>query len=179
MTAVFILYLKPVGLSTPNTTTSGDQYAGSSGDTTVTTPAGSGGQQTKTGDLLSLATTDGGTLQTKDFKNDPVTVKDPFNPGYFFIGNHFFEGISDPTATENPPYKIEYTDATQYFNIALLQEPVAATRQDAEQYLMSHLGISQSDMCRLKYMVSVPARINSFYSGRNLGFSFCPGATAL
>ena len=44
---------------------------------------------------------------------------------------------------------------------------------------MQHLGISESDMCRLSYMVSVPNRVNTIYAGQNLGFSFCMGAVAL
>ena len=36
---------------------------------------------------------------------------------------------------------------------------------------MTHLGISQAQMCQLSYTVSVPYSINQIYSGQNLGFS--------
>ena len=127
----------------------------------------------------NTSTTNGETSSVRNFLKDSTTVKDPINSGYYYLGYHMSEGISDSTATDSPPYIIEYISATQYFNIALLQEPIGTTRLAAEQYLMTHLGISQNQMCQLNYMVSVPNRVNSQYAGRNLGFSFCPGATKL
>lgn len=141
----------PVSDSLPHNTTSGTEP----------------GQESN----LSIATVDGGTLQTKDFVADPTTVKDAANQGYYYLGYH--------TASENVPYIISYINTTQYFNIALLQEPIGQVRTQAEAYLMEHLGVSQADLCRLKYMVSVPNRVNSYFASRNLGFSFCPGATPL
>lgn len=121
----------------------------------------------------------GEAIQTLDFINDPATAKDPINPDYYYLGYHINEGGTDPTATDNPPYLITYIRTTHYFNIALLQEPIGVVREDAQQYLMAHLGITQSQMCQLDYMVSVPWRVNQIYSGKNLGFSFCLGATSL
>jgi hypothetical protein len=115
----------------------------------------------------------------KDFINDPATAKDPINPGYYYLGYHVNEGVPDPTATNNPPYIIEYISATQYFNIGLLSEPIGPVRLEAEQFLMNSLGISESQMCKLNYMISVPESVNSQFAGMNLGFSFCPGATVL
>jgi hypothetical protein len=120
-----------------------------------------------------------GGIKTLDFINDPTTVKDPINPGYYYLGYHVASGVSDPTATDNPPYIIAYISATKYFNIALLQEPIGPVRMEAEQYLMMRLGISHGQMCQLDYMVSVPVQVNSQYAGTNLGFSFCPGAIPL
>lgn len=120
-----------------------------------------------------------GGIQTLDFIHDPATVKDPINPGFYYLGYHQYEGVTDPTASASPPYIIAYESDTQSFNIALLQEPIGPMREEMQQYLMTHLGITQDQMCRLSYMVSVPDRVSSRYAGRNLGFSFCPGATAL
>ena len=128
---------------------------------------------------ISITSVDGGTIQTINFIADPATAKDPINAGYYYLGYHMNEGFPDPTASDNPPYVISYIDSTQYFNIALLQEPIGSVREEAQQYLMQHLGISQDQMCRLNYMVSVPDRVNSQFSSKNLGFSFCPGATVL
>jgi hypothetical protein len=114
-----------------------------------------------------------------NFLSDPTTAQDPINPGYYYLGYHVSEGVPDSTATENPPYIITYISATHYFNIGIFQEPIGPVRLAAEQYLMARLGISQSQMCKLDYMVSVPDRVNSQFSGLNLGFSFCPGATIL
>ena len=130
---------------------------------------------------MTLEGVGGQFISTVDFIADPMTVKDPSNPGYYYLGYHYRanEGVVDATATDNPPYIIEYIAETHYFNISLLSEPIGELRQEAEQYLMTRLGITQDQMCQLDYMVSVPDRVNSYYSGKSLGFSFCQGATAL
>jgi hypothetical protein len=130
-------------------------------------------------DLLSLTGVDGSVVRTLNFIKDPMTARDPINPGYYYLGYHVNEGVKDATATENPPYTIQYIASTQYFTVTLLQEPIEAVRRQAEQYLMTHLGVPQNDLCRLKYIVGVPWRVNQVYASRNLGFSFCPGATLL
>lgn len=142
----------------------------------ATTTAVSGFAQ---GTVMTVAGVGGGTIQTVNFMNDPATVKDPINSSHYYLGYHVNEGVPDQTASDNPPYTITYISETQYFNVALLQEPIGIIRKEAQQYFMARLGISQDQMCRLNYMVSVPNRVNSQFSGRNLGFSFCPGATKL
>ena len=120
---------------------------------------------------ISISTIDGGSIKTKDFINDPATVRDPVNAGYYYLGYHFTEGEG-----ENIPYVIEYIKATDFFNIGLFKEPIAQSRKEAERYLMEHLGITQSEMCSLDYTVSVPYTVNESYTGMSLGFSFCPGS---
>ncbi len=126
-----------------------------------------------------LSSPDGGSVAVKDFLKDPATVKDPLNKGHYFIGPHPREGVEDATASDNPEYVIEYSDADQSFTISLMQEPLAQTRLDMEKYLMNKLGISQSDMCHLNYLVSVPTTVNTYYAGYSLGFSFCADSVAL
>jgi len=145
----------------------------------VVTPGTNNSSTTPQANTILIQTSAGGYLRTRDFINDPLTAKDPINASYYYLGYHVYIGVTDPTATENPPYIIEYLNSTQYFNIALLQEPIGAVRVDAQKYLMTHLGVAENQLCRLKYTVSVPARVNSQFAGKNLGFSFCPGATAL
>ncbi len=127
----------------------------------------------------TITISNGGTLVVKDFLQDPETVKDHLNKGQNYLGYHFPEGVPDPTATTEPPYVIDYFEADSSFSIAIFQEPVAANRLQAEQYLMEHLGISQNQMCTLKYSIGVPNRVNQYYAGMELGFSFCPGAVKL
>jgi hypothetical protein len=161
----------------PNSTTPNPTYSTTNvGNSTNVTVSGGQGSQ---GNTISIAGSNGATIQVNNFKNDPVLAKDPVNSGYYYFGPHFSEGVPDSTATSTPPYIIEYIDSTQYFSIALLEEPLGQTRQEMEQYLMAHLGISQSQMCQLKYMVSVPASVDTTYAGTSLGFSFCPGAVPL
>ncbi|HVZ76167.1 MAG TPA: hypothetical protein VG934_02765 [Candidatus Paceibacterota bacterium] len=100
--------------------------------------------------------------------------------GYYYLGYHVGQASStDPMSLPNPPFLILYIDQTQYFNISLLQEPIADTRVAVEQYLMSQYGISQDQMCALNYTMSVPYSVDQTYSGIDLRFSFCPGATTL
>ena len=112
----------------------------------------------------------------KDILKDPDTKADPNNPGHYFVGNYIDSTIDAPPTV---PYAIEYIAASDYFSVALLKEPLSSSRATAEQYLMQRLGVTQDDMCRLKYMVSAPAWVNTTYASTNFGFSFCPGATVL
>lgn len=129
---------------------------------------------------LSLQTGTGTSIPAKNFLADSATVADPVNTGHYFLGYHYAEeGISDQTATPDPPYTIEYIAKTQYFGIVLLHEPLGKTRREAETYLMQALGVSQDEMCQLKYQISAPNRVSTQYAGVDLRFSFCPGAVVL
>ncbi len=130
-------------------------------------------------ETVSLSGSSGEVLTVKNFLSDTTTVKDPVNDGYYNLGYHTFSSISKPPATPNPPYTITFVADTNFFNITLLAEPIGAYRQQAEEYLRGHLGISEADMCRLKYTLAVPGFVNENYSGSNLGFSFCPGSVPL
>lgn len=154
---------------------------------TATAPMAMQGNQGGTVSTINVVTspapsqtTTSGSIATNNILQDKDLAKDPMNPGYYFLGYHPSQGTTtDATTTAAPTYFIEYIDATQYFNIALLAEPIGPTRLSMEQYLMLHLGLSQDQMCKLNYMVSVPQDINDQYSGQNLKFSFCPGAIPL
>ena len=127
---------------------------------------------------MSVAGSDGSVIQTNNFMADPATTEDPFNPGFYNLNGRSSQGVSGST-TSAPPYAVSYISSTQYFNVTLLQEPIGPVRTEMEQYLMGKLGITQSQMCQLNYSVSVPNFVNTQFSGMNLGFSFCPGATKL
>lgn len=142
---------------------------GSSGTTATTTTQGV---------TIPLSTPGGKIIQVKDFRSNPTFHKDPTNEGYYYLGYHYGDA-SDPTATANPPYVVEYVSSTQYFNVTLLQEPIADTRKEVEQYIEEYLGISEAEMCQLEYTVSVPNSVNQIYAGQDLRFSFCEGAVQL
>jgi hypothetical protein len=127
----------------------------------------------------TVATANGGFVTVKNFLNDPAAGAYSI-PGYYYLGYHIIpsKGAGEP-ATTTPPYLIVYLATTQYFNIELLHEPIEVTRKDAEQYLLTHLGISESQMCDLNYTVSLPWTVNATYAGYSLGFSFCPGSVKL
>lgn len=133
---------------------------------------------TQTGqNTLTLKTAVGKSIVVKNFLSDTKTVADPVNQGHYYLGNHFPFDSTPPTTM--PTYIIEYISPTQFFNIALIKEPIGKERMQAEQYLLSELGITKEDMCRLNYMVSVPVDVSEYYAGINLGFSFCPQSTPL
>jgi hypothetical protein len=122
----------------------------------------------------------GGSIQVKNFLQDKDTVADSINQGQYYVGPHFTQaGVTDPTASDHPPFVIDYDSKNQLFNILLNQEPLNQTRQQAESYLGEKLGITHNDMCRLKYTISAPNYVNSYYAGQNLFFSFCNGAVKL
>lgn len=154
-----------------------------SGPAPVTLPTAPGAQQTPVmadpARSYTLATNDSGLLKTLDFVAHVTTVPDPLTKGYYYLGYHVYEGVPDTTVTTDPPYIITYMSGTQFFNVSLLQEPLGTVRQMAEQYLLARLGVSPKELCRIKYTVGVPWRVSQVYASRNLGFSFCPGATQL
>ncbi len=119
--------------------------------------------------VTSVATFNGGTIQTKDFLSGPDAQQDPVNPGYYELGNNETAGA----------YSIVYIAKGQYFNITLLQKPIGPARVNAEKYLMDLLGISSAAICVLKYSVTVPVSVDPKHAGVDLGFSFCPTAVPL
>ena len=153
----------------PSSTAGGTSQTTSSGTTNIDTPA-TGGTQ---GVVVPVSSSQGGTVSVQDFRDDSGVVTSPNIPGHYFIA-----GGLNPNDT-GASFSTFYVDSDQSFTISLLAEPIGEVRKQAEQNLLQHLGISQSDACNLRYQVLVPYRVNSFYSGKNLGFSFCSGATPL
>lgn len=86
--------------------------------------------------------------------------------------------VTDPNNTQ-ADFNVVYSTRDGSFAVALLNEPIAKARTEAGQYLLSTLHISQAQLCLLNVYVGVPRSINQFYSGKNLGFSFCPNAVQL
>ena len=152
----------PIDGQLPNTTTGSGNNAGQTGETQPTT-------------LTVAAQNPTGNMVVQDFRTNSDTARDPINTSFYYLKYH----TAGEGATQNPPYTISYDMVSGSFTIALYQEPLKQTRAEAEQYLMSALGLSQANMCALRYTVSVPGDINEYYSGTNLLFSFCPGATVL
>lgn len=152
----------------PSVNSTGGPYTGP----TSVTPTQSQPDSTKTGSLVVVATI-GSPIEVNNFKSDPQTVKDTNNAGYYYLS-----GGLNPT-NNDAPFSTFFLESDQSFNITLLAEPIDATRKTAEQELMKKLGITQNVMCRLNYWIGVPYEINPIYAGKNLGWSFCPGATQL
>jgi hypothetical protein len=90
----------------------------------------------------------------------------------------YYELTGEYVATSTR-YSIIYTDNDEGFTIALFQEPLGVVRKEAEVKLLGLLGITENDACNLKYDLGVPYSVSEQYSGKNLGFSFCPNAVLL
>jgi hypothetical protein len=181
LTSVVFLVLQMLNSTpnaTPNTQTSGAVTQPFPTDSTNIPSASGGGLEVGGSGKPSLtvaAQNPTGTMVVQDFRANSDTVRDPINTSFYYLKYH----TTGEGATQNPPYTISYDMVTGSFTVALYQEPLRQTRAEAEQYLMSALGLSQANMCALRYTVSVPGDINEYYSGTNLLFSFCPGATVL
>ena len=126
-----------------------------------------------------IRTNDGSTLVASDFLKDAIVSRDPYNEGSYFIGQHQTLGTVSTQRSTQLAYEIVYDLHNDFFTIALLEEPIGEARQSAEQFLQTVLAIPPDQLCRLKYSLAVPNRVNAMYSSINLGFSFCPGATKL
>lgn len=149
------------------------QTPATSGNSTNLPNVPAAGTNTTPSNTFSVTGADGSKVAVKDFTKDPATASTANIPGHYYIASGLNPGANNAT------YSIFYVDKDQSFTVTLLAEPTGQARQQAEQDLMKKLNISQGDMCRLNYTVLVPYSVNQAYSGTNLGFSFCPGATQL
>lgn len=124
----------------------------------------------------------GGTVAANDFINNGTTIPDAANAGRYLLAGDLGFCPTDPQKCQAGPvvgFNIYYDSEHQSFNIALVVEPIGQTRLAMQQYLGTVLGLTEAQMCSLNYLASVPLSINEQYAGKNLGFSFCPGATPL
>ena len=87
--------------------------------------------------------------------------------------------VTDINQALSADFNVVFNAHNGSFAVALLKEPIAKSRTEAEQYLLNTLQISQQQLCSLTTYVGVAYNVNQFYSGKNLGFSFCPGAVQL
>jgi hypothetical protein len=117
---------------------------------------------------IAIVANNGTTITTNDFIHNSATLADPSNAGNYYLSGSSLDG-----------YAIGYRTQGQFFTIALEREPLGATRIAAENFLIAALGISENQLCNLKYYIGTDFHTNSFYAGKNLGFSFCPGAVVL
>lgn len=134
---------------------------------------------TNTGVTVS---TQDGSVVVKDFIHNGVTVQDGANQGNYYLAGNVGYCNADgtcPSGAKSDEYSVVYFSQDKSFIVNLIKEPIGQARLDAEQFLMTQLGLTQSQMCDLKYQVLTTSDVNDLYAGKNLGFSFCPGATKL
>lgn len=131
---------------------------------------------------IALPLTGGGTLAVKDFIHNGETVADMNTPGSYVLAGSLGYCLSDgtcPHGATSTQFAISYTAQTQSFNIMLLKAPLGVARKAAEQFLVNRLGVAGQKLCELHYFIGTSYQVSTTYTAKNLGFSFCPGATAL
>lgn len=121
-------------------------------------------------------------LETRDFLKDATVRADRSTPGRFLLAGNLGTCIGDQSACQAGavvPFNIFFNEVSQVFSIGLTDEPLGENRRLAEQALEKLLGLAQPEMCRLKYYIGTSEQVNKAFGGKNLGFSYCPGATVL
>lgn len=147
-----------------------------------TVPGGTGVSTSPATESRTVRALQGGVITTNDFINNGVTLSDATNKGRYLLAGDLGYCVTAPQkcrAGTQTDFNVFYDSTNDAFTIGLLKEPLGATRIEVERFLENTLGISASDMCRLNYYVGTTYQVNALYSTKNLGFSFCPGATAL
>ena len=121
-------------------------------------------------------------IVVNDFIHNNVTIPDTANIGRYMLAGNLGYCLSDPQkcqAAQVTNFNVYYNSIPQSFTIALIKEPIGQARLDMEQFMLTTLGITKQQMCNLNYYVGVTRYVNEQYTGKNLGFSVCPGATKL
>lgn len=169
LAVIYFVFRTPSVEPTPIT---GGQYPGY--QSTVTVP-GRGtvtpgiATTTDTGHYVEVNAQTEGSVRVNDFISSKTTVKDEYNEGVYYLSG----------ANDDAPYTISYMVKDSSFTVSIFNEPIGEVRRAAEIDLLTQLGITEPEACYLRYVVLVPASVNAIYAGKNLGFSFCPGATQL
>jgi hypothetical protein len=136
----------------------------------------------QTSGTIALAAQNGSTVVTADFIHNGVTIYDSANAGRYMLAGNLGYCLSNPQQCQAAPstnFNVYYNSGPQSFTITLTKEPIGQARFAMEQFMLRTLGITEQQMCNLNYLVGVTIYVNSQYTGKNLGFSFCPGATVL
>lgn len=121
-------------------------------------------------------------IVVKDFIHNGETIADTVNPGSHVLAGTLGYCLADGTCPAGYPttkFSVSYNAETHFFTVVLLEEPLGTTRLEAEQFLIDRLGVTTQTLCAVDYSVGTPYWVNEGYAGKNLGFSFCPGATKL
>jgi hypothetical protein len=126
---------------------------------------------------------DGRSITVRNFIENSITIEDPSNDGIYYLAGSSGVCLEDgtcPTAGQEQGFSTVYFTNDQSFAIAIKEEPLGEKRLAVERFLMQTLGISEEDMCALRYVIGTSPYVNETYGAiDNLGFSFCPGAVKL
>lgn len=112
---------------------------------------------------------------------DPEVVEDVMNPGdYLVYGDpSYCLGETTCDTSASGAFTINLDSATNVLSIGLYEKPLALSRLQAEELLMSKFNLTAEEMCNLSYFVSTPYWVSEEHAGVDLKFSFCPGSVIL
>lgn len=116
---------------------------------------------------IAITLTDGSTAVIPDFSTTEQPEAASATNGYQVAG------ASDST------FQIVYFPEDSGFIVTLNAEPLGEARRAAEDALRARLGLSDTELCKLRADVGTTYSVNATYAGKNLGLSFCPGAVTL
>ena len=166
--------------STPQTTPSQNQ--GNIPDPSNSTSIPSATVPVGTPQGPSVRDRQGNIVPVKDFIHNGETASDTVNPGgYYMAGSSGYclaNGVC-PSGASTTDFTVSYKNTNDLFTIVLTKEPLGVARAHAEKFLADRLGLSEIKLCTLNYWIGTTYWINQAYAGKNLGFSFCPGAEPL
>lgn len=104
------------------------------------------------------------------------------NKGEVNVNNFFKTAKKESSGSfllkETSDYSFSFFGSDNGFLIVLARTPLRSSREKAETALLSILGISKDDVCKLPLHVGVMGSVDPNYAGRNLGVSFCPDGIA-
>lgn len=128
---------------------------------------------------VTLQLQTGATVEVADFLHNRYTVPNPSNPGnWMLMGSrrNCPPTVCPASWPMDASFSIGYDENRQFFNIALEKQPIWAARARAERFLLRELHLPKNQLCLIKYSVGTDYHTSATYTGRNLGFSFCPFA---
>jgi len=143
-----------------------------------TSPTPSKGAETKKSSLPSLKDV-GGVLGEKTMTVDAtlsglVTINNILlKPEKVYAGNY---GV---LVRRTPYYSLAYYYEDDFFAIALMDQNVWNARVEAEWDLLTTLGITPQNACKLNVSLMIPSSVNFELAGKNYRLSFCPNGTPL
>lgn len=180
--AIIGFFLQPSSPTQTNATSSPSNGLPVAGNVPGQTTPGTSLATSTSGSALTIATRSGTSVTVPNFITNGVTIPDPSNPGQYLLAGSLGYCSTRPGpcyAASSTNYNILYNANQQTFLIALTKEPIGQARTDAQNFLLHTLGISQTQLCSLSYYVGTTYQVNPIYDTKNLGFSFCQGATQL
>ncbi len=92
------------------------------------------------GATLTLGTTGGSSVASKDFIHNGETVADTQNPGTYVLAGTLGYCLADgscPAGAQSDDFSISYFESDQSFYISLLKEPIGAARKKAQDFLQT------------------------------------------